>query len=121
MIMYLWMKKVRTSLEDVKVYRGAAGGMSDHYLVEAKVLMKGLRKREREEAITKRVMRVSELEKEEMRKALVILIVNECDRITNTKALSVEKDWGMFKSTEMTCAAWVCGYKSIGRKKRGSA
>ena len=27
----------------------------------------------------------------------------------------------MFKSTVMTCAARVSGYKSIGRKKRGSA
>ena len=26
----------------------------------------------------------------------------------------------MFKSTVMTCAARVCEYKSIGRKKRGS-
>ena len=27
----------------------------------------------------------------------------------------------MFKSTVMTCVARVCGLKSIGRKKRGSA
>ena len=27
----------------------------------------------------------------------------------------------MFKCTIMTCAATVCGYKCIGRKKRGSA
>ena len=27
----------------------------------------------------------------------------------------------MFKSTVMTCVARVCGHKSIGRKKRGSA
>ena len=28
---------------------------------------------------------------------------------------------GNVQSTVMTCAARVCGYKSIGRKKRGSA
>ena len=27
----------------------------------------------------------------------------------------------MFKSTVMTCAARMCGYKSIGKKRRGSA
>ena len=114
-------EKSKNLLEDVNVYRGAAGGMSDHYLVEAKVRMKGFRKREREEVIAKRVVRVSELEKEEVREAFVILIVNEWDRIRNTRVLSVEEEWEMFKSTVMTCAARVCGYKSIGRKKRGSA
>ena len=34
--MYFWMKRVKTFLEDVTVYRGVAGGMSDPYLVEAK-------------------------------------------------------------------------------------
>ena len=44
----------------MNVYIGAAGGMSDHYLVEAKVKMKGFRKREREEVIDKRVLRAWE-------------------------------------------------------------
>ena len=40
--------KSKNLLEDVNVYRGAAGGMSDHYLVEAKVRMKGFgREKER--------------------------------------------------------------------------
>ena len=63
---------------------------------------------------------MSELEKEEVR-AFVILIMNEWDRIRDTTVLSVKEEWEMFKSTVMTCAARVCGYKSIGRKKRGSA
>ena len=59
-----------------------------------------------------------ELEKEEVRDAFVILIVNEWDRTRNTRVLSVEEVWEMFKSTVMTCAARVCRYKGIGRKKR---
>ena len=74
------------------MYRGAAGGMSDHYLVEVKVRMKGFRKREREEVTAKRVVRVSELEKEEVREAFVILIVSEWYRIRNTRVLSVEEE-----------------------------
>ena len=112
-------KKSKNLLEDVNVYRGAAGGMNDHYLVEAKVRMKGFWKKEREEVTVKRVVRVSELEKKEVREAFVILIVNEWDRIIDTKVLSVEEEWEMFKSTVMTCAARVRGYKSIGRKKKG--
>ena len=62
-------------MEDVNVYRGVAGGMSDHYLLEAKVRMKGFQKREREEVTAKRVVRKSELQKEEMREVFVTLIV----------------------------------------------
>ena len=40
-------EKSKNLLGDVNVYRSSAGGMSDHYLVEAKVRMKGFRKRER--------------------------------------------------------------------------
>ena len=114
-------EKSKNLLEDVNVYRGAAGGMSDHYFVEAKVRIKGFRKREREEVTAKRVVKMSELEKEEVREAFVMLIVNEWDRIRNTRVLSVEEEWEMFKSTVITCAARVCGYISIGRNKRGSA
>ena len=111
-------EKTKNLLEVMNVYRGAAGGMSDHYLIEAQVKMKGFQKREREKVTAKRVVRVSELEKEEVREAFVMLIVNEWDRIRNTRVLSVEEEREMFKSTVMTCAARVCGYKSIGRKKK---
>ena len=92
-------KKSKNLLEDVNVYRGAARGMSDYYLVEAKVRMKGFRKRKSEEVIAKRVVRVSELEKEEVREGFVILVVNEWDRIRNTRVLSVKEEWDMFKIT----------------------
>ena len=59
---------------------------------------------------------MNEFEKGEMKEAFVILIVNEWDRIRNSGVLRVENEWEMFKST-----ARVCGYKSKGRKKRGSA
>ena len=35
--------------------------------------------------------------------------------------MSVEEEWEVFKRTVMSCAARVCGYKSVGRKSRGSA
>ena len=114
-------EKRKNILEDVNVCGGAARGVSDHYLVEAKIRMKGFRKRDGEEVIAKSVMMVSELQKQEVRKAFLILIVNEFDRIRNTRVLSVEEEWQLFKSTVMPCAARVHWYKSIERKKRGSA
>merc|ERR1712002_448498 len=49
----------RRLLEDVNVFMGAAGGMSDHYLVEAKVRMSPCFRRDREEVIYQRVVKVS--------------------------------------------------------------
>ena len=72
-------------LEDVNVYRGAAEGMSDYYLMEPKVRMKGFWKGKREEVTAKKVARASELEKKEVKEVFVILIVNEWDRIGNTR------------------------------------
>ena len=69
-------EKSKNLLEDVNVYRGASGGMSAHYLLEANVKIKSFRKREREEVTAKRVVRVSELEKEEVRGDFVMLTVN---------------------------------------------
>ena len=39
-------EKSKNQLEDVNVYRDATGGMSDHYLVQAKVRLKGILNRE---------------------------------------------------------------------------
>ena len=93
--------------------------MSDHSPVEANIRMKGFWKREREEATAKRDVRVNELEKKEVREAFVMLIVNEWDRIRDTRLLSVEEEWTMFKSIVMICAARACGYKNIGWEKEG--
>ena len=112
-------EKSKSLVENVNVYRVTAGGMSDHYLVKAKVRMKSFSRREREEVTAKRVVRVSELEKEVVRETFAILIVDECKRVRNTSVLSVEEEWEMFRSTVMTYAAWVCGYKSIERKREG--
>ena len=58
------MKNNKDFLEDENAYRCAAEGMGDHYLLEAKVRMKAFWRSEREEVTAKRVVRVSELEKE---------------------------------------------------------
>ena len=114
-------EKSKRFLEDVNVYRGAAGGMSDHYLVEAKVKMRGCSKRGSGEAVRKRVVKVSEFEKSEVREAFRRLVMSEWERVKNTSISSVEEEWKLFKSMVLRCAASVCGYKSVGRKSKGSA
>ena len=108
-------------LEDVNVFRGAAGGMSDHYLVEAKVRMRGCFRRDRGEVVNQRVVKVSEFEKVEVREAFKGLIMNEWERVKGGEVREVEEEWKLFKSAVMRCAGIVCGYKCVGRKKKGSA
>ena len=39
------------------------------------------------------------------------------ERVKDSKLLSVEEEWELFKSTVLRCAAVVCGYKNVGRKR----
>ena len=70
-------ERSKRSLEDVNVFRGTARGMSDHYLVEAKVRMRGGFRRDRGEVVNQIVVKVSEFEKVEVREAFERLIVSE--------------------------------------------
>ena len=114
-------ERSKRSLEDVNVFRGAARGMSDHYLAEARVRMGGGFRRGRGEVVNQRVVKVSEFEKVEVREAFERLIVSEWERLKDSRLLSVEEEWELFKSSVLRCAAVVCGYKNVGRKKKGSA
>ena len=111
-------ERSKRSFEDVNVFRGAAGGMSDHYLVEAKVRMRGGFRTDRGEVVNQRVVKVSEFEKVEVREAFERLIVSEWESVKDSRLLSVEEEWELFKSTVLWCAAVVCGYKNVGRKKK---
>ena len=61
----------------MSVRRGVAGGMSDHYLVEAKVRMDGYSEVQKRLVEDKKVVKVSELEKEEVREAFQEMLVQK--------------------------------------------
>ena len=61
---------------------------------------------------------MNEFDKEEVGEVFVILIVNEWDRIRNTRVFKCRRRVGNFKVTVMTCAARVCVHKSIGKEKK---
>ena len=106
-------RKFKNRLVDVSVCRGAAGGMSDHYLVEAKVRMEGYTRDQRRLIEDKKVVRVSELEKVEVRDTFKEMMAEEWSKVRNARLLSVEEEWKRFKETMMMIAARVCGYKSV--------
>ena len=68
--------------------------------------------------MNQRVVKVSEFEKAEVRAAFERLIVSEWERVKDSRLLSVEEEWELFKRTVLRCAAVVCGYKNVGRKKK---
>ena len=107
-------------LEDVNVFRGAAGGISDHYLVEAKVRVRGNVRRERREVVCKKVIKVRELEKEQPRRDFQLGMSNEWERVKGCRVRSVEEEWELFKNAVLSEATRVCGHTNVGRKKVGS-
>ena len=108
-------------LEDVNVFRGAAGGISDHYLVEAKVRVRRCVRRERREEVHKKMVKVRELEKEEVRKDFEDGMCNKWERMKRLRVQGVEEEWELFKNAVVGEAIRVCGYARVGRKKVGSA
>ena len=113
--------KYKNRLKDVSVFRGAAGGMSDHYLVEAKMRVEGYRDDERRMLNVKKVVKVSELEKEEVKEVFKGILAEEWAKVRNARLMSVEEEWKIFKETVLRVAARVCGYRSVGRKNKRSA
>merc|ERR1712105_51168 len=112
--------KYKSCLKDVSVRRGAAGGMSGNYLVEVKVRVNGYSLEQRKVSRDKKIVKVSELEKEEVREAFIEMLAEEWEKVRNSRLLSVEEEWKTFKECVMTVAARVCGYKRVGRKSKSS-
>ena len=75
LIYYILIKmNFKSRMKDASLCRGMAGGMSDHYLVEAKVRMDGYSEGLIED---KSIVKVSELEKEEVRETFHKMLLQE--------------------------------------------
>ena len=111
-------KSARERLLNVHVYRGAAGGMSDHYLVEGRVRVAERWKPERRmTAVCKRIkgkeLNVKEKEEEYQRR-----ICNEWERVKGLRMREVEEEWRDLKEGMMRNGAVVCGYHRVGGGRR---
>ena len=74
-------------LTDVNVLRGAAGGLSDHHLIVAKVKIGCMYVKRRPRGNEKEIVRVTELNKEDCRRRY------ECKGRTNSKDWSIWCAW----------------------------
>ena len=106
-------KGVISRLKDVHVYRGETAGMSDHYLVEARVLVAKDRynrvARSRREEV-----RVEELKKPEKRREFQERVSAAYDRVKVGVIGELEEEWQAVKECLLESASEVCGKRFVG-------
>ena len=110
-------KDVKERLLDVNVCRGAHNGMSDHYLVVAKVRVGGGVRRRRE-TVRKEVVNAWKMNEI----GVVERYIEEIDREWLTRRgreeRSIDEEWKDFKEVVLRCAKETCGMRRIGGKKK---
>lgn len=114
-------KRVAGRLIDVHVYRGVAGGVSDHFLVEGKLRVRWGRGGERPNRSVREVIKVEELQKREKRVEYEERIYGEWERVKDSQAQDVEEEWGKFKKSILSVAREVCGVRKVGGGVRKGA
>src|ERR1051325_2610796 len=111
-----WEKRSR--LLDVNVLRGAAMGISDHYLVVARVKVKGGWKKVKMRKRVVEVVRVERLEEEENRNDYIRGIKEKWREVLRSEVGDVEEEWNKLKIALVGVARSVCGVKKIGNGRR---
>ena len=100
-------------LKDVHVFRGEAGGISDHFLVEAKLeVAKGWRNKRG--GSRREVVKVEELNKAGKEQEYQERLKIEYERVRERENGGVEEEWKMFRDTLLSTASDVCGKKKVG-------
>ena len=109
----LIQREMTGRLKDVHVYRGVAAGMSDHFLVEAKmVVAKGqVRRVERGK---REIIKVEELGKQEKMREYQRGVKEVYDSVRGRDWCGLEEEWSLFKGTIVRCSSDVCGKRVVG-------
>ena len=113
-------KRMLGRLLDVHVFRGEAGGMSDHYLVQGKLKVAGVRGRGGAGGREREVLKLSELENVEKLAEYREKLVEEWERVKGREKAGVETEWSLFKEGVLRCAKEVCGMRKIVGRRRVS-
>src|SRR6201990_823295 len=108
----------RSRLLDVNVLRGAAMGISDHYLVVARVKVKGGWEKVKVRKRVVEVVRVERLEEEENRNDYIRGIKEKWREVLRSEVKDVEEEWNKLKIALVGVARSVCGVKKIGNGRR---
>src|ERR1051325_2683006 len=99
----------RSRLLDVNVLRGAAMGISDHYLVVAKIKVKGGWEKVGGRGRAVEIVRVERLEDEEKRSEYTRGIREKWEEVGGSEVEGVEEEWSKLKGALVEVARRVCG------------
>jgi len=105
------------SLLDVHVYRGEAGGMSDHFLVEGRLKVSyGSWKQHEKGRERGTAIKVGELRNERKMMEYQVKVANKYECLGEIE--SVEEEWSKFKNGVVESAREICGVRKVGGKRR---
>ena len=114
-------QKVKNRLIDVNVLRGAAMGISDHFLVEAKLKVGKCLKRYRRECVNVEIVRVEKLENVACAREYERALNVKWENVRKNEAGEVEDEWLNLKGEVKNIANHVCGVRRVGgRRRKGS-
>ena len=106
-------RRLSGRLKDVHVYRGVTAGMSDHFLVEAKVIVaKGWCSKV--SRCKREVVRVEELRKPEVKQEYQRKVRTAYERVRESVAGGVEEEWKFLRESLVENASVVCGKRPVG-------
>ena len=107
-------KRMIGRVKDVHVFRGVAAGiMSDHFLVESKVIV-AKEWGNRIEACRREVLKVEELKKPEKRREYQERLKADYDRVKEGDIGSVEEEWKPMKESLVENTEDICGKRYVG-------
>ena len=92
-------KSMRGRLIDVNVLRGAGLGLSDHFLMEAKLRVKAGWGRHTCVSKTVEIIKVGKLEEEICAKEYRRVLKERWESIKESELVGVEEEWGRFKNS----------------------
>ena len=114
-------KRAVGKLLDVHVFRGEAGGISDHYLVQGKLKVAGDRGRGGARGRVREVLNLRELDNGVKLAEYREKLSEEWERVRGMERGGVEREWSLFKEGVLRCAKEVCGTRKVGGwRRRGS-
>ena len=100
-------------LKDVHVYRGVTAGLSDHFLVEGKMVV-AKEWGKKLGGSKKEAVRVEELCKQEKEHEYQEKVQERYNTVKEREVGAVEDEWGLFKENVMGCASDICGKRIVG-------
>ena len=109
-------KSMRHRLLDVNVLRGAAGDMTDHYLVEGKMKVVPAWVRKKDEGsgrVSREIVKINELEKEEKVREYQERVKEKWNVARESEWRGVEEEWESFREAVNESAMEVCGKRIV--------